>query len=95
MLESGDDNFAPLALLRWQVHVYGELQSGLSEACVELRLSLHVFAWQPGMQRAGLQKGGLYLVRPDGYIALANPGADPQRLRQYFQQKIQHAAWPT
>ena len=85
MLESGDDNFAPLVLLKWQVHVYGEVPRGLSEACAELRLSLHVFAWQPGMQRAGLQKGGLYLVRPDGYIALANSSADPQRLRQYFQ----------
>jgi 2-polyprenyl-6-methoxyphenol hydroxylase-like FAD-dependent oxidoreductase len=84
MLESGDDNFAPLALVKWQVHVYGEVQRGVSEACAELRLSLHVFAWQPAMRRAGLQKGGLYLVRPDGYVALADPRADPERLRQYF-----------
>jgi hypothetical protein len=36
------------------------------------------------MQRAGLQKGALYLVRPDGYVALADSRADPVRLRQYF-----------
>jgi hypothetical protein len=29
------------------------------------------FAWQPEMQRAGLHRDGLYLVRPDGYVALA------------------------
>jgi hypothetical protein len=26
-------------------------------------------------------------VRPDGYVALADPRADPQRLRQYFAER--------
>ena len=26
----------------------------------------------------------LYLIRPDGYVALADPQADPERLRDYF-----------
>ena len=26
------------------------------------------------MRRAGLQNAALYLIRPDGYIALADPG---------------------
>ena len=83
-LGSGADNFAPLTSLEWQVHVYGEVQRGVSEACAKLRLPLHAFAWQRTMERAGLQKGALYLVRPDGYVALADPSADPERLRQYF-----------
>lgn len=83
-LGSGEDNFAPLTSLKWQVHVYGEAQRRLSEACAELRLPLHAFAWQPGMRRAGFENAALYLVRPDGYVALADPGADPARLRQYF-----------
>ena len=29
-------------------------------------------------------EGALYLVRPDSYVALANSGASPERLRQYF-----------
>jgi 2-polyprenyl-6-methoxyphenol hydroxylase-like FAD-dependent oxidoreductase len=86
-LASGEDNFAPLTSLKWQVHVYGEVQSGVSEACAELQLPLHVFAWQPGMQRAGLQNAAVYLVRPDGYVALADPRADTQRLRQYFSER--------
>ena len=93
-LASGEDNFAPLTSLKWQVHVYGEARSGVSEACAELRLPLHVFAWQPGMQRAGLQNAAVYLVRPDGYVALADPRADTQRLRQYFSERGLHRERP-
>jgi 2-polyprenyl-6-methoxyphenol hydroxylase-like FAD-dependent oxidoreductase len=89
-LASGEDNFAPLTSLKWQVHVYGEAGSGLGEACAELRLPLHVFAWQQGMQRAGLQNAAVYLVRPDGYVALADPRANTQRLRQYFSERGLH-----
>ena len=83
-LGSGKDNFAPLTSLAWQVHVYGEARGVLTDACAELRLPLHVFAWRTAMRSAGLAKDALYLVRPDGYIALAEPSADPEQLRQYF-----------
>jgi 2-polyprenyl-6-methoxyphenol hydroxylase-like FAD-dependent oxidoreductase len=80
----GQDNFAPLTSLSWQVHVYGAAPPGLAEACSDVRLPLHVFAWHPGMHHAGFQRDALYLVRPDGYVALADPNADPGRLRRYF-----------
>jgi hypothetical protein len=32
----------------------------------------------------GLKNAALYLIRPDGYVALADPKAEPERLRQYF-----------
>src|SRR5262249_20034221 len=63
--EPGQDNFPPLASLRWQVHVYGEPRGGLAAVCAELQLPLHVFAWQQAMRRAGLLRAALYLVRPD------------------------------
>lgn len=81
---AGSDNFAPLASLAWQVHVYGEPPGGLAEACAELGLPLHAFAWRPGMWRAGLRDGSLYLVRPDGYVALADRRAASGPLRDYF-----------
>ena len=94
-LGSGADNFAPLGSLKWQVHLYGEAGSGNGEAgssvrraCGELRLPLHVFAWQQRMRRSGLRKGALYLVRPDGYVAFAEPSADPERLRRYFAERV-------
>ena len=82
--EPGKDNFAPLASLTWQIHVYGKPPHGIGETCAELRLPLHNFAWQPGMRRAGFSNGALYLIRPDGYVALADPQADPERLRHYL-----------
>jgi 2-polyprenyl-6-methoxyphenol hydroxylase-like FAD-dependent oxidoreductase len=82
-VEPGKDNFAPLASLRWQVHVYGEPRPELADVCAELRLALHVFAWRPTMRRAGLLRGALHLVRPDGYVALADRRGDPERLREY------------
>jgi 2-polyprenyl-6-methoxyphenol hydroxylase-like FAD-dependent oxidoreductase len=86
-LASGEDNFAPLTSLEWQVHVYGAVKGSVCEACAELRLPLCSFAWQQAMRPAGLQNGAVYLVRPDGYVALADPRADPERLRQYFRER--------
>jgi 2-polyprenyl-6-methoxyphenol hydroxylase-like FAD-dependent oxidoreductase len=74
------DNYAPLDGRDWQVHVYGTPASGIAEACKQLRLALHVFAWHDGMPRAGLTRDALYLVRPDGYVALADAGTTPTPL---------------
>ncbi|MGH7192796.1 MAG: hypothetical protein ACREJM_04580, partial [Candidatus Saccharimonadales bacterium] len=83
----GSDNFAPLSSLSWQVHIYGDVRPGVEQACAELGLSLHRFAWTPAMRRAGLRRGAAYLIRPDGYVALAEPHADPGRLRNYWRAK--------
>jgi 2-polyprenyl-6-methoxyphenol hydroxylase-like FAD-dependent oxidoreductase len=87
-LGPGRDNFAPLASLAWQVHVYGDPRVGLAEACAELSLPLNAFTWQHAMRRAGLREGALYLVRPDGYVALADSRADAERLRVYFRSGV-------
>jgi 2-polyprenyl-6-methoxyphenol hydroxylase-like FAD-dependent oxidoreductase len=79
-----EDNFALLTSLAWQVHVYGEPRHGMADACAGLRLPIHAIAWTPQMGRTGLVRGSLYLVRPDGYIALADPDGDPERLGRYF-----------
>jgi hypothetical protein len=78
------DNFAPLEALDWQVHVYGEPRPGVAEACASLGLPVHTFAWMPTMERAGFMRGAVYLVRPDGYVALADASGDREQLRRYF-----------
>lgn len=85
--ENGQDNFSPLSSLDWQVHVYGAPPPGLAEACDELRLPLCLFDWRPAMRKAGLRQAAVYLLRPDGYVALADSHADPRRLRQYFEER--------
>jgi len=73
-LASGQDNFAPLASLDWQVHVYGRADTTLAAACTSLHLPLHVFDWDGAVDRAGLARDALYLIRPDGHVALAAAG---------------------
>jgi 2-polyprenyl-6-methoxyphenol hydroxylase-like FAD-dependent oxidoreductase len=66
------DNFKLLTSLNWQVHVYGNAVPELQKLCEVRKLSLHVFPWRPEMGRTGLQRNAIYLVRPDGYVALAD-----------------------
>jgi 2-polyprenyl-6-methoxyphenol hydroxylase-like FAD-dependent oxidoreductase len=82
--ESDRDNFAPLSTLDWQVHVYGEPAPDVAELCNERRLPLHTFDWRPEMRRAGVARNALYLVRPDGYVALADRHARAATLRSYL-----------
>ena len=78
------DNFAPLASLDWQAHVYGVASAGLLGACARRGFALHAFPWRPAMARRGLARDASYLVRPDGYIALADPKARPATLERYL-----------
>ena len=78
------DNFEPLASVEWQVHVYGAPSPGLLGACARRGLALHAFAWRPAMARRGLARDAGYLVRPDGYVALADPEARAATLERYL-----------
>jgi hypothetical protein len=82
------DNFAPLGALEWQAHVYGSAPRPLIDACRELDLPLHVFPCSERMQRAGLARDALYVVRPDGYVGLADPAANPERLKDYVRKQF-------
>ena len=85
--EGGEDNFTPLTSLEWQVHVYGAAPPELSALCSARGVPLHVFAWRPAIARAGLKLDAAYLVRPDGYVALADPEASAARLQAYLDER--------
>jgi aminoglycoside phosphotransferase (APT) family kinase protein len=90
------DNFAPLKLLDWQVHVYGDASTDLANFCRERRLPLHTFPWSAAAQHAGLRRDAVYLVRPEGYVALADPEASPRVLAEYLDgRKVARAATST
>ena len=48
------------------------------------KLPLHVFLWRPEMGRAGLRRNAVYLVRPDGYVALADPVGSAAAVTSYL-----------
>jgi 2-polyprenyl-6-methoxyphenol hydroxylase-like FAD-dependent oxidoreductase len=57
-------NFDTLTSLQWQVHVYGEARP-------DTATPLHAYPWNAAAQRAGFERNAAYLVRPDGYVAVA------------------------
>jgi len=83
-LGAGGDNFEPLRSLDWQVHVYGEAGQRLRDAVEQERLALHTFDWTDAMENAGLKRDALYLLRPDGYVALADPEAEAETLQKHL-----------
>ncbi len=70
------DNFEPLRSLDWQVHVYGDAHPELTTVTEQLGLRLHRFAWSGTAEAAGVCRDAAYLVRPDGYVAVAVRSTD-------------------
>ncbi|HEX3171362.1 MAG TPA: FAD-dependent monooxygenase, partial [Burkholderiales bacterium] len=81
---NGKDNFASLAEMNWQVHVYGTPPADLLAWCDDRGISLHAFAWRNEHAAAGLARDALYLLRPDTYVALADSAGAPSALDRYF-----------
>jgi 2-polyprenyl-6-methoxyphenol hydroxylase-like FAD-dependent oxidoreductase len=94
-LNGTEDNFAPLTSLDWQVHVYGEAAPEIQTVCDGRKLPVHVFPWHPQMGRTGLRRNAVYLVRPDGYVALADAKGSATAVASYFDTRNLTAASAT
>jgi 2-polyprenyl-6-methoxyphenol hydroxylase-like FAD-dependent oxidoreductase len=79
------DNFAALKSLKWQVHVYGNANAKMVEFCAAAALQLQRFPWNLACDQAGLARDAAYLIRPDGYVALADRQASGENIAQYLQ----------
>jgi hypothetical protein len=86
------DNFASLKLLSWQVHVYGTAGPEIRAICEQRGLALQIFCWQRQMERCGLQRDTVYLVRPDGYLAVVAAPDRTEALTSYFDEHEIHCA---
>ncbi len=81
---NGLDNYASLAAIAWQVHVYGEVRNDIRAWCAAKHMPLHVFPWGEQQAAAGLARDAAYLLRPDTYVALVAEPAMPETLETYF-----------
>jgi 2-polyprenyl-6-methoxyphenol hydroxylase-like FAD-dependent oxidoreductase len=81
---AGGDNFKALDSMDWQIHVYGEARPELKALCDERKLPLHVFPWRQEIARTGIRRSSAYLVRPDGYVGLADPEGSATAVRAYL-----------
>jgi hypothetical protein len=50
-------------------------------------LPIHVFAWGAAAGASGLKRDACYLVRPDGYVALADARGDESALSAYLDER--------
>jgi 2-polyprenyl-6-methoxyphenol hydroxylase-like FAD-dependent oxidoreductase len=78
------DNFAPLATMDWQIHIYGHAQTDFIDAMKTLGLQVHVFAMNKEARRKGFGEDGAYLIRPDGYVGLALEFQESQTVKDYL-----------
>ena len=76
-------NFEPLKSLDWQVHTYGSASGPLVQFCDRTALPLHTFPFDADARAAGFERDAVYLVRPDGYVALADPMGEVPPLQAY------------
>lgn len=80
-----EDNFAPLRSMDWQVHVYGELRGEMADGCAAMGLATHRFAWSERAHEVGFERDAAYLVRPDGYVAVAVSEHTLEALKKFVQ----------
>lgn len=85
---SSGDNYEPLKSLDWQIHIFGKASEDLKKSLVKknsnIELKLVEFEWTEKAEAQGFFKEALYLVRPDGYIALVSATQEFQILIHYF-----------
>src|SRR6185295_17496580 len=80
----GVDNYDSLAAITWQVHVYGTAKDDLVQWCATRGIPMHVFEWATQHGEAGLARDAVYLLRPDTYVALAEPSGNSEALDRYL-----------
>jgi 2-polyprenyl-6-methoxyphenol hydroxylase-like FAD-dependent oxidoreductase len=78
------DNFGPLTSRDWQLHIYGEATKEMRAMCETRKLPLHVFPWRAEMRQTGLWRNAAYLIRPDGYVGLADSVASTAAITSYL-----------
>ena len=83
----GRDNYASLAAIAWQVHVYGTPAAEVVTWCTANGLTMHVFEWRAEHLESGLERDAVYLLRPDGYVALADASGQAAALQRYHDER--------
>jgi 2-polyprenyl-6-methoxyphenol hydroxylase-like FAD-dependent oxidoreductase len=80
----GADNFDSLCEPRWQLHVYGTARKDVAAWCDNHGIPLRQYAWHDRHAAAGFARDALYLIRPDAYVALADPAQASAGLDRYL-----------
>lgn len=80
----GVGNYESLSSVAWQIHVYGTATDALTAWSKKHGLRLTSFSWTSGCASAGLTRDAVYVLRPDGYVAVAQTRVDVDAIERYF-----------
>ncbi|RNF41138.1 FAD-dependent monooxygenase [Planococcus salinus] len=78
------DNFLPLQAMDWQFHVYGEATPELIDLAKAHAIPYHQFPWTKIAEKAGIAQNAVFLVRPDGHVAVADDGNGLDTMENYL-----------
>jgi hypothetical protein len=73
--------------MTWQARIFGAVPDELARWCQAHGLELAGRPFEPAHAAAGLKEGALYLLRPDTYVALADPAPTSAGLARYFTER--------
>lgn len=82
------DNFVGLESLDWQIHIYGTVNERFRHQCQEILIPLHQYEWNEEARDKGIYPDGVYLIRPDGYIAFASKVQEADEIKSYIGRKL-------
>lgn len=87
------DNYGSLTDIAWQVHVYGTVGDDLvawceSQGSESQGIALHRFDFGKPHEAAGLGRNAAYLIRPDSYVACADPNGRPEVFDAYLRRHL-------
>ncbi|MDP9041225.1 MAG: FAD-dependent monooxygenase, partial [Bacteroidota bacterium] len=77
-------NFEWLTSKQWQVHCYGNISSELINIFTSKKIPFYIFPWTRETKKAGYLKKAIYIIRPDGYVGLADPKGDIVKISAYI-----------
>jgi aromatic ring hydroxylase-like protein len=62
-----------------------EIEKPLASECGEFGLAAHVFDWTDAANHVGIERDAMYLVRPDGHVAMASSERSVMKLRAFLE----------
>jgi 2-polyprenyl-6-methoxyphenol hydroxylase-like FAD-dependent oxidoreductase len=83
--EPQSDNHKCLQRMNWQVHIYGDASPAFVSEVKALGVDLYAFPDKASARKAGIKPDGAYLIRPDGYVALAMRRQDATPLKNFIE----------
>lgn len=70
--------------MNWNARLFGNESLDLQKYFQQNKIEFKIFPWRASLEKYGISKNVLYLIRPDGYIGLIEPNLNLENVRNYL-----------